>query len=194
MVLCFATNNLNKLIEVQKLLGEKFEVKGLKDIGCDEDIAETGSTLEENSAIKADFVAEKYGFDCFADDTGLEVEALGGEPGVYSARYSGPEADSQRNINLLLTNLQDVENRKARFRTVITLVQQENKIQFEGIVNGQITKEMSGSQGFGYDPIFVPEGFDTTFAEMPIDLKNSISHRGIAVSKLVSYLKSSQND
>ncbi|MEP2024149.1 MAG: non-canonical purine NTP diphosphatase [Reichenbachiella sp.] len=188
MKICFATHNENKLKEINQILRD-FEIVGLNDIGCTEEIPETGSTLDENSKIKADFVAEKYNIPCFADDTGLEVEVLNGEPGVYSARYAGGERDNQANINLLLKNLETHSNRSARFRTVITLILNGDSHQFEGIINGRIIEEFRGEGGFGYDPIFIPDGHEQTFAEMSAEVKNSISHRGRAVAKLVKYLE-----
>lgn len=168
------------------------EVVGLTDIGCAEEIPETGTTLEENSKLKADHVTNHYGIACFADDTGLEVEALDGAPGVYSARYAGAERDNQANINLLLKNLASHTNKSARFRTVITLNLDGKSHQFEGIVNGTIVSEMSGDGGFGYDPIFIPDGYDQTFSQMSADAKNAISHRGRAVAKLVEFLQEQQ--
>lgn len=188
MKICFATHNENKLREINEILRD-FDIVGLNEIGCVEEIPETGTTLEENSKIKADFVASNYGISCFADDTGLEVESLNGEPGVYSARYAGEERDNSANINLLLKNLEVHTNRSARFRTVITLILEGQTHQFEGIVNGTILSELRGARGFGYDPVFIPEGHDRTFAEMPAETKNSISHRGRAVAKLVKFLE-----
>ncbi|WP_420582257.1 non-canonical purine NTP diphosphatase [Reichenbachiella sp.] len=188
MRICFATHNENKLREINQILS-KYEVVGLTDIGCREEIPETGSTLSENSKIKADFVTSKYGIPCFADDTGLEVEALNGDPGVYSARYAGRDRDNLANINLLLKNLETHSNKTARFRTVITLNLEGNTHQFEGIVNGIIVSVLKGEKGFGYDPIFIPEGYDQTFAEMSAESKNAISHRGRAVAKLVEFLE-----
>ncbi len=188
MKICFATHNENKLREVKALL-DPIEVVGLNDLGQTEEIPEDGVTLDENAAIKARFVAEKYQINCFADDTGLEVEALDGAPGVYSARYAGPQKDNQANIDLLLTNLKGVNNRKARFRTVIHLILDGETIALDGIVNGEITHERSGTDGFGYDPVFRPEGYDITFAEMSMDAKNKISHRGRAIRKLVQHLR-----
>ena len=155
--LVFATNNKHKLEELRAIVGDKYEILGLRDIGCDVDIPETATTLEGNALIKAQFVKEHYGYDCFADDTGLEVEALDGAPGVYSARYAGPECDSAKNMALLLQNMADKDNRKARFRTVIALVKGEDTMLFEGIVEGTILREGAGENGFGYDPIFEPE-------------------------------------
>lgn len=188
MKICFATHNENKLKEINEILSD-FDVVGLSDIGCNEEIPETGSTLAENSKIKADFVTSNYGISCFADDTGLEVEALNGEPGVYSARYAGNERDNLANINLLLKNLEAHANKSARFRTVITLNLEGKTHQFEGIVNGKIVSQLKGDKGFGYDPVFIPERYDQTFAEMPAESKNAISHRGRAVAKLVEFLE-----
>lgn len=208
MKIVFATNNLHKLQEVRQILGDSFEVLSLKDIGCDVDIPETGQTLEENALQKARYVYDNYHIDCFADDTGLEVEALNGAPGVYSARYAAMEPtgsdtpkshDSEANMARLLRELSDKDNRKAHFRTVIALIQKKDVCPcgctsikqehlFDGIVNGEITTERSGVEGFGYDPIFRPEGFEHTFAEMNAEQKNSISHRGRATAKLAEYL------
>ena len=188
--LVFATNNKHKLEELRAIVGDKYEILGLRDIGCDVDIPETATTLEGNALIKAQFVKEHYGYDCFADDTGLEVEALDGAPGVYSARYAGPECDSAKNMALLLQNMADKDNRKARFRTVITLVKGEDTMLFEGIVEGAILREGAGENGFGYDPIFEPEACGLSFAQMESTSKNAISHRGRATQKLINYLKS----
>ena len=186
--LVFATNNPNKAEEVQSKVKGVFEILNLQDIGCTEDIEETGLTLDENASIKSKHVYNNYHKDCFADDTGLEIEALNNEPGVYSARYSG-ERDPIRNMDLVLEKMQGISNRRARFRTVISLILNGKEILFEGIVNGKIRTEKSGEQGFGYDPIFEPEGYSITFAEMGIEEKNTISHRGRAMEKLISYLK-----
>ncbi|MDE6457908.1 MAG: non-canonical purine NTP diphosphatase [Muribaculum sp.] len=180
----FATNNAHKLEEIRQILGAGYNVLGLHDIGCDEDIPETADTLEGNAAIKARWVKEKYGYDCFADDTGLEVDALGGAPGVYSARYAGPAHDSAANVALLLKNMEEADNRRARFRTVIALVRGEDMTLVEGVVEGEITRTLHGSNGFGYDPVFMPAGYDVTFAEMDSAAKNAISHRGRATAKL----------
>ena len=188
--LVFATNNKHKLEELRAIVGDKYEILGLRDIGCDVDIPETATTLEGNALIKAQFVKEHYGYDCFADDTGLEVEALDGAPGVYSARYAGPECDSAKNMALLLQNMADKDNRKARFRTVIALVKGEDTMLFEGIVEGTILREGAGENGFGYDPIFEPEACGLSFAQMESTSKNAISHRGRATQKLINYLKS----
>lgn len=191
MKVCFATHNINKLREVSQMLGSQFELVGLTDIGCVQEIPETGSSLEENSRIKAQYVKDRYQISCFADDTGLEVDALNGAPGVYSARYAGEPSDSEKNMDHLLKNMTNIDHRLARFRTVITFLKEDQEIQFEGIVNGVITRGRSGSKGFGYDPIFVPEGHQVTFAEMSANDKNAISHRGRAVRKLVDYMQSS---
>lgn len=187
--LVFATNNEHKLIEVQKMLGDKFDVLSLKDINCFEDIPETAATLEGNASIKSKYVYEKYGLNCFADDTGLEVEALSNQPGVYSARYAGEQKSSEDNMTKLLLELNKINNRKARFRTVISLILDGKENLFEGIVEGDILSERHGGEGFGYDPIFQPSGFDLSFAEMDMENKNKISHRGRAVAKLITYLK-----
>jgi non-canonical purine NTP pyrophosphatase (RdgB/HAM1 family) len=189
MKIVFATNNLNKLSEVKKILGNKFEVMSLSDIGCHDDIPEKGQTLKDNALIKAQWVYDKYHVNCFADDTGLEVDTLGGAPGVYSARYAGGEGhDSEANMKKLLSELENNDNRKARFRTVIALIIDGKVTTFDGIVNGSITKEKRGGEGFGYDPIFMPEGFNKTFAELGTGIKNNISHRAKAVQKLADYL------
>ncbi len=187
--LCFATNNANKLAEIRKALEGQYEVQGLKEIGCNEELPETQDTLEGNSLQKAQYVWDNYGVSCFADDTGLEVEALEGAPGVYSARYAGEHGDSEANMTLVLKNMEGASNRKAQFRTVITLIMDGEKHQFEGAVKGSLRQERSGSEGFGYDPIFEPEGYSVTFAEMSIEDKNVISHRGRAVRKLMDFLK-----
>jgi XTP/dITP diphosphohydrolase len=191
MKIVFATNNKNKLREIREILGSDFEIVSLSKIGCHEDIPETGDTLEENALQKAQFVCDKYHIGCFADDTGLEVEALDGQPGVHSARYAeGTDHDSEANMAKLLANLQDKSNRSARFRTIIVLLQPNAQpIYFEGRVDGQIATEKHGTEGFGYDPIFVPEGYDKSFAELGEEIKNTISHRARAVVKLSQYLK-----
>ncbi len=186
--LVFATNNAHKLDEVRSIVGHRMNILGLRDIGCNEDIPETADTLEGNALIKARYVKEHYGYDCFADDTGLEVDALGGAPGVYSARYAGPGHDSEANMRLLLANLDGIVDRRARFRTVIALIEGSEERQFEGIVEGSITTEPGGVGGFGYDPVFMPEGFGMTFAEMDADAKNAVSHRGRAMRSLMEYL------
>ena len=186
--LVFATNNAHKLEEIAFILGDKIELLSLKDIHCQADIPETADTLEGNAIQKAEYIHQHYGMDCFADDTGLEVEVLNGAPGIYSARYAGEGHDSEANMKKLLENMQDKENRKAQFRTAICLIMDGETHLFEGIVKGEIIKEKKGGAGFGYDPIFVPEGYDLTFAELGNDIKNTISHRAKAVEKLCSFL------
>ena len=188
MKLVFATNNLHKLKEVQEMLSNAIEVLSLKDIGCFEDIEETESTLEGNAKLKADYITEKYGFDCFADDTGLEVEALDGDPGVYSARYAGEHGNAEKNMEKLLIELQNKSSRKGKFRTIIALNLRNKQYLFEGICDGEILNEKSGVKGFGYDPIFKPKNASCSFAEMNSEEKNIISHRGIAIQKLVNFL------
>lgn len=188
MKLVFATNNQHKVREIQELLDDSIELLGLKDIHCTDDIPETRDTLEGNASEKAFYIYNKFGVNCFADDTGLEIEALNGEPGVYSARYAGEERSAEKNMNLVLDKLSIINNRKARFRTVISLVVEGQETQFEGIVEGHILREKRGTTGFGYDPIFQPDEADLSFAEMPLEEKNKISHRARAVQKLVEYL------
>jgi len=190
MELVFATNNKHKLNELQAILGNRIKLLSLNEIGCDEDIPEEQETLEGNASQKAFYIYNKFGYNCFADDTGLEIEALNGEPGVYSARYAGEEKSAEANMNKVLAGLFKIKNRNARFRTVISLVINGSETQFEGVVDGKILDEKRGNSGFGYDPIFQPEGFTETFAEMNLTEKNKISHRGRAVEKLVIYLKS----
>ena len=190
MELVFATNNRHKLEELQAILGDKINLLNLMDIGCTEDIPEEQPTLEGNARQKSTFVFEKYGYSCFADDTGLEIEALNGEPGVYSARYAGEGKSAEANMDKVLDRLAEIKNRKARFRTVISLIINGVENQFEGIVEGKILTEKKGDFGFGYDPIFQPDDFETSFAEMNLADKNIISHRGRAVEKLVKYLQS----
>jgi len=185
----FATNNAHKLEEVNYALKDHYIVKSLKEIGFNEDIPEPYETLEENAQTKSKTIFERFHIDCFADDTGLEVEALNGAPGVYSARYAGAGCSFEDNVKKLLSELDGQENRKARFRTIVSLYLNGTEHRFEGIVEGIITKERSGDEGFGYDPIFQPNGYSTTFAEMSIEEKNKISHRGLAVLKLVNFLK-----
>lgn len=189
MKLVFATNNKHKLQEVRDILSDRVEVLSLADINCHDDIPETADTLQGNAIMKAQYIYQKYGVDCFADDTGLEVEALNGAPGVYSARYAGDGHDSEANMNKLLQNLTGENNRRAQFRTVIALIIKGEEKTFDGIVKGEITEEKRGDSGFGYDPIFVPEGFSKSFAQMTNDEKNSISHRFRATEKLNDYLK-----
>lgn len=186
--LVFATNNLHKLEEVRDILGGSFRIASLKEIGCTDDIPETADTLEGNALQKARYVKEKFGYDCFADDTGLEVEALGGAPGVFSARYAGPGHDSEANMQKLLKELERKTNRQAQFRTVVALLLDGEEYTFEGIVRGTILTERRGTAGFGYDPVFVPEGYAETFAEMGSEEKNRISHRARAVQKLADFL------
>ena len=205
MKIVFATNNGHKLSEIRQILGSRVEVLSLKDIGCDVDIPETGTTLEANALQKAQYIYDHYHIDCFADDTGLEVDALNGAPGVYSARYAamgpmspigqispmnptGPTHDSEANMTRLLLELGENNNRKARFRTVIALIQQGEVHEFEGIVTGQIIRERRGGEGFGYDPIFQPDGYDQTFAELGVEVKNQISHRARATAKLADFI------
>ncbi|MCE7061772.1 non-canonical purine NTP diphosphatase [Dyadobacter sp. CY343] len=194
MKLCFATNNLNKLTEIQALLGDQFELVTLADIGCDVDIPEPYDTISENSRGKAAYVYENFQIDCFADDTGLEVTALNGEPGVKSARYAGAQRNPDDNINLLLQKLSSLPDKSARFVTVITLVLNGEFHQFEGIVEGKIIAEKRGTNGFGYDPVFVPDDFDRTFAEMTLEEKSKLSHRARAFAKLVDFLKTNPID
>lgn len=200
MKIVFATNNQHKLDEIRNILGKDIEIVSLNEIGCHEEIPETGKTLEENAWQKANYIFNKYGLSCFADDTGLEVDALNGAPGVFSARYAGGEGhDSEANMQKLLRELAENNNRKARFRTVIALILKdesrgtgdERRETFEGIVEGHIAHEKSGAEGFGYDPIFVPDGYNQSFAELGIDIKNQISHRARAVKKLAEYFNSS---
>jgi XTP/dITP diphosphohydrolase len=188
MKIVFATNNVHKLEEVAAMLPEGYELLSLKDIGCDVDIPETADTLQGNALQKACYVKEHYGLDCFADDTGLEVEALNGEPGVYSARYAGPGHDSKANMAKLLLKMQEKTNRRAQFRTVIALLLGNETYFFEGIIKGTLLEKPRGTAGFGYDPIFVPEGYNETFAEMG-DEKNEISHRAKAIEQLRKFLK-----
>ncbi len=187
--LVFATNNAHKLEEIRAILGDSIEILSLADIHCHADIPETAGTLEGNARQKSLYVYEHYGLDCFADDTGLEVESLGGAPGVYSARYADDRGhDSQANMNKLLKEMEEKNDRKAQFRTIISLIEKGEERQFEGIVRGQITREKRGERGFGYDPIFQPDGYEATFAELGSDVKNRISHRARAVAALCDYL------
>ena len=186
--LVFATNNLHKLEEVQSKVANLFKIISLAEIGCDDDIAETGLTLDENASIKSNYIHDRFQTNCFADDTGLEILALNNEPGVYSARYSG-ERDFVKNMDLVLLKMQGITQREARFRTVISLILNDKEYLFEGIVNGTIRTEIKGEGGFGYDPIFQPEGYNITFAEMDLASKNKISHRARAIQKLIDFLK-----
>ncbi|MFV0417653.1 MAG: non-canonical purine NTP diphosphatase [Dysgonomonas sp.] len=187
--LVFATNNAHKLEEVRAVVKNKFEILSLQDINCIEDIAETGTTLEENALIKVRYVKEKYGYDCFGDDTGLEVDALDGAPGVYSARYAGGDHDAKANMRKLLKALDGISDRKARFRSVIALIMDGKEYLFDGKIEGSIIAEEKGSAGFGYDPVFMPNGYTQTFAELGNDIKNNISHRALAVKALCEFLE-----
>lgn len=184
----FATNNAHKLEELRNILSGRYQVLGLTDIGFYEDIPETGDTLAENASLKSKHIFDRFEIDCFSDDTGLEVDVLNGKPGVYSARYAGENSTYEQNVDKLLNALKGLENRTARFKTVISLIQNGKEYQFEGSVEGVITKDKHGAEGFGYDPVFLPLGYNQTFAEMPAELKNKISHRGKAVVKLVDFL------
>ena len=188
MKIVFATNNTHKLQEIRKITEGRIEILSLSDINCHDEIPETGTTLEENALIKARYIKEKFGFDCFADDTGLEVDVLNGAPGVLSARYAGEACNPQDNMEKLLRVLQGENNRKARFRTVIALLRNGKEYFFEGEIKGEIIENKRGKAGFGYDPIFLPDGYDKTFAELGDDVKNTISHRAIATQKLVEFL------
>ena len=183
----FATNNKNKIKEVQKLLPSNIELIGLKDIGCEDDIPETQHTIKGNSIQKVNYINSKYNLDCFADDTGLEISALNGDPGVLSARYAGSERNSKKNIEKVLKNLNNIKNRNARFKTVIALSYKGEILTFEGVCEGVISNEIQGDGGFGYDPIFKPKGINKTFAELSFDEKNKISHRAIAIKKFIDY-------
>ena len=189
MKLVFATNNKNKILEVQQLLPSSIEIISLESIGCFEEIPETADTIEENAIMKANYVTRNYGYDCFADDTGLEVSALNGEPGVFSARYAGEQRNSEDNMNKLLESLANTINRNAQFKTVIALNLNGKQHLFTGIANGEITLEKTGNQGFGYDPIFKPEGYEVTFAQLSLEEKGVISHRGKATEALIAFLK-----
>ena len=188
MKLYFATNNIHKLNEVQEVVGDSFQIESMRSLGINEDIPEDQQTLEGNALQKARFLYDRTGESCFADDTGLEVDALNGAPGVYSARYAGEAKNSLDNMALLLKNMSGIQNRKARFRTVIALILDGKEYLFEGVVKGTIAEEPRGTAGFGYDPLFVPDGYSTTFAEMDSEAKNAISHRGRAVEKLAAFL------
>ena len=188
MELVFATNNSHKFTELQQILGDSIKLLNLSDIGCEEDIPETENTLEGNAAVKARYIFDHYGFSCFADDTGLEVDALNGEPGVFSARYAGENKNADDNVEMLLQNMKGIKNRQARFRTIICLIENNEEYYFEGAVKGSITLNRRGHSGFGYDPVFEPENSNNTFAEMDAVAKNKISHRGIAVQKLTDFI------
>lgn len=189
MRICLASNNLHKINEIRKLLPSGIELWSLEDLGCLEELEEGRDTIEDNSLQKAEYVFNTYDVFCIADDTGLEVNALNGAPGVYSARYAGDEKDSVKNMALLLKNLEGKDDRSARFKTVISYITKDSVLQFEGIVKGEIIRTPRGEKGFGYDPVFIPEGYDLTFAEMSAEEKNRISHRGLAIQKLIGYLK-----
>lgn len=184
----FATHNANKLAEIREIVNGQVEILGLSDIDCHDEIEETGSTLEANALLKARYVKARYGLDCFADDTGLEVVALNGAPGVYSSRYAGPEGNPQANIAKLVGALEGEADRSAQFRTVIALILNGEEHLFEGIIRGEIIREQRGEKGFGYDPIFIPQGYEQTFAEVPAAIKNKISHRALAMAKLIDFL------
>lgn len=188
--LVFATNNNNKVKEIQSIIGDNFNILSLQSVNCEEDVPETADTLEGNALQKANYLFNNYKYDCFADDTGLLVASLNNEPGVYSARYAGEQKNSDDNMNLLLENLKHSEDRKAKFQTVIALIINGKTMTFSGEVHGEIAKQKSGKDGFGYDPIFIPNGYDITFSEMSLAEKNKISHRGIATRKLMTYLNS----
>ncbi len=189
MKLVFASNNKNKIQEIQALVPNSIQILSLEEIGCTEDIPETAETIEGNAILKANYVTEKYGYDCFADDTGLEVDALNGAPGVYSARYAGERKDANDNMDKLLSELENKANRKANFKTVIALNLNGKQNLFTGIINGKIIEEKIGTNGFGYDPIFIADGYEKTFAELTMEEKSTISHRGIAVKELILFLQ-----
>jgi XTP/dITP diphosphohydrolase len=192
ITLVFATNNFHKLTEIRNAVGNRFSILSLADIGCADDIPETAGTLEGNASLKSRYIYEKFGLDCFADDTGLEVEWLGGKPGVLSARYAGPGQNHEENIRKLLVGLKGATNRNAQFRTVISLLMKGEERLFEGIVKGTILAQKHGDKGFGYDPVFQPAGYNVSFAQMNLDEKNRISHRGDAVRKMVEFLETVQ--
>jgi XTP/dITP diphosphohydrolase len=193
MKIVFATNNENKIKEIQSMLPQNIEIISLESIGCHEEIPETADTIEGNAILKANYVTEKYGYDCFADDTGLEVDSLNGEPGVYSARYAGKQRSSEDNMDKLLLNLESKTNRGAQFKTVITLNLKGEQYLFTGIARGEITLEKNGNQGFGYDPIFRPENYQETFAQLSLETKNRISHRGKATQELIAFLNKNKD-
>jgi XTP/dITP diphosphohydrolase len=189
MKIVFASNNKNKIQEIQSMLPDTIQIVSLESIGCFEEIPETAETIEGNAILKANYITQKYGFDCFADDTGLEVDTLDGQPGVYSARYAGEQRNADNNMNKLLVELLDNPNRNAQFKTVIALNLDGKQHLFTGIVSGEITSEKMGNGGFGYDPIFKPQGYENTFAELPLEVKNEISHRGKATKALLEFLQ-----
>ena len=186
----FATNNIHKLSEIRDIVDGRFQILSLSEIGCHEEIPETGSTLQENALQKATYIKEKYGYDCFADDTGLEVDALGGAPGVHTARYAGEDGDAEKNMEKMLREMKGQRNRTARFKTVIALLKAGQEHLFEGVAEGEITEERRGKEGFGYDPIFRPQGYEQTFAELGDEEKNKISHRALAMEQLIGFLLS----
>ncbi len=192
MELVFASNNKNKIAEIQSMLPESIKILSLEDIGCQEDIPETADTIEGNAILKADYVTQKYGFDCFADDTGLEINALNGEPGVYSARYAGEQKNAEDNINKVLDALKNEQDRSAQFKTVITLNLKGKQFLFTGSIKGSITTTKMGTNGFGYDPVFQPENYSETFAQLPLETKNKIGHRGKAVQQLIDFLNTTK--
>ena len=189
MRIIFATHNNNKLLEVKKMISKKIEIKSLSDLGYNFEIPENEKTIEENAIFKAKFIYSKFKLNVFADDTGLEVEALGGKPGVHSARYAGNDKDNKKNIKKLLDSISGIENRKANFKTVISLIFKDKLYVFEGKIYGKISDEEKGLFGFGYDPVFIPDGFKKTFGELNPEIKNTISHRAIAFNKLISFIK-----
>ena len=193
MKLVFATNNIHKIREIQNLISKEIEIVSLAEIGCIEEIPETGNTIESNASEKAFYIYNKFGFNCFADDTGLEIDALDGRPGVYSARYAGEKCSFEENVTKVLGEMTEIVNRKARFRTVISLIIDGKEVQFEGIVEGVILREKHGDKGFGYDPVFQPNEYSETFAEMPLEIKNTISHRFKAIQKLMEYINKKIN-
>ncbi len=192
MKIVFATNNPNKIKEIQLVLPDTIEILSLREIGCNEELPENQDTLEGNALEKAKYVKEKYGYDCFSEDTGLEIECINNEPGVYSARYAGPERSDEKNMNLVLSKMKESTNRKARFRTIITLILNGEIKNFEGIANGNILRKKMGMKGFGYDPIFKPEGYEQSFAQLGLSIKKEISHRSKAVEKLLRFLNALQ--
>ena len=192
MKLVFASNNINKIKEIQLLVPSTIEILSLEDIDCFNEIPETATTIEGNAILKANYVTQHYGYNCFADDSGLEIEALNGAPGVFSARYAGEPKDDEKNIQKVLENLKNTANKKANFKTVICLNLNNTQHLFTGVVNGKIIEKPKGKNGFGYDPIFIPEGYLQTFAELSINEKSKISHRAIAISKMIQYLKNFQ--
>ncbi len=190
MNIVFATNNKNKIKEITPLLDSKIKILSLKDISCFDNIPETGNSLKENAFLKANFVKQHYNYDCFADDTGLFIDYINGEPGVYSARYAGEDGNSKKNIEKVLQKLNGVDNRKAHFTTVISLILNDKYFFFDGSVYGRISLKIKGDKGFGYDPVFIPDGYDISFAQMPLSEKNKISHRAIAIKKLIKFFNS----